>query len=160
MRTRLGYLFGGFLVAFACAVAGLAYISATSTMEGMQRVTMPGKAAVTLPGGPSTLYVEGDAKLVVRCQIPGLELTKPRSRVSYSLAGYRGYNAFDVDVVSGGRYELECNAERAFVIAIGSGVGAWIVIAVLAVIPLLGGIALLLVTYLRRRRSSSATTPT
>lgn len=156
MRSRLGYLFGGFLIAFAFAVAGLAITTATSTMEGMQRVAMPGKAAVTLPAGPSTLYAEGDGKLDLRCRIEGLELKQPHSTVRYSLAGYHGHNAFDVEVGSGGRYELECSAERPLVIAIGSGVGAWIVIAVLGVIPLLGGIALLLVTFLRRRRAAAA----
>jgi hypothetical protein len=155
VKSRLGYLFGGFLIAFAFAVAGLALTSAISTMESMQRVSMPGKAQVSLPAGPSTLYAEGEGSAELRCRLAGLVLKQPTSTVRYSLAGYHGHNVFDVDVTSGGRYELECTAAHPGVIAIGSGVGAWIVIAVLAVIPLLGGIALLVVTFLRRRRAAA-----
>jgi hypothetical protein len=156
VRSRLGYLFGGFLIAFAFAVAGLALSTAISTMEGMQRVRMPGTAHVLLPAGPSTLYVESERDFAVTCGAPGLELHVPTSRVRYSLAGYRGHNAYDVDLPLGGSFELVCRGDEPFVIAIGSGVGAWIVIAVLAVIPLLGGIALVVVTFLRRRRATSA----
>src|SRR5579871_6677079 len=146
MKSRYGYLFGGFLVVFACMVAGLAITSAMSTMEGMQRVAMPGTAEVALPAGASTLYLEtrskigdrvidsGDGDFDVRCQLAGLELIKPASHVSYSLAGYRGHNAFDVLVSNGARYQLSCESDggKPFAIAIGAGVGAWIVIAVLA----------------------------
>ncbi len=152
MKSRLGYLFGGFLIAFAIAVAGLAFGVAISTMKGMQRVDMPGSAQITLPDGPSTLYVEGNVGRF-ECSIGGLVLQKPTAHVSYSLAGYHGHNAFDVQVARGGRYELTCTGATPFVIAIGAGVGAWIVIAVLAVIPFLGGLALVIVTAIRRRRA-------
>ncbi len=155
MRSRLGYLFGGFLIAFAFAVAGLAWSSATSTMEGMQRVHMPGSARMSLPGGPSTLYVEADRDFAVECSAPGLRL-RPAKPVTYSLAGYRGRSAYEVDVPVGGSFELQCRGEQPFVIAIGSGVGAWMVIAVLAAIPLLAGLVLAIVTAVRRRRATSA----
>lgn len=154
MRSRLGYLFGGFLVAFAFAVAGLALTTAISTMKGMQRVPMPGTAQISLPAGPSTLYVEGSVGRF-ECSAPGLVLEKPTARVQYSLAGYSGHNAFDVQVGSGGAYALTCSGGSPYVIAIGAGVGAWIVIAVLAVIPFLGGLALVIVTAVRRRRIRS-----
>ena len=170
MKSKLGYLFGGALVLFAIAVAGIALSSAMSTMRGMQRVAMPGSAEITLPAGPSTLYIEttshvgdrdidtpGDFNL--RCAAPGLELRKPTSSVRYAMGGYKGHNAYDVDVDGGGAYTLVCHSDgnRPFAIAIGAGVGAWIVVAVLAVIPLLAGLALLLVTFLRRRaRARSA----
>jgi hypothetical protein len=148
----LGYLFGGFLIAFACAVAGLAVTTAMSTMKGMQRVPMPGRADISLPAGPSTLYVEGDASNV-ECTAVGLVLEKPKGQVSYSLAGYHGRNAFDVQVTSGNRYELACTGSGPFVIAVGAGVGAWIVITALAVIPFLAGLALVIVTAIRRARA-------
>jgi hypothetical protein len=156
MRSKLGYLFGGFLIAFAAAVAGLALSTAISTMEGMQRVQMPGSASITLPVGPSTLYAESARDVPVECTIAGLVLRAPSSSVRYSLAGHRGRKVYDVDVALGGRYELVCRGEQPFEIAIGAGVGAWIVIAVLAVLPLLGGIALVIVTAVRRRRATSA----
>ena len=165
MKSKIGYLFGGALIVFAFAVAGIAVTTAISTMEGMQRVVMPGQADVTLPAGPSTLYVETHSKIGdrtietdgdfnFRCSISGLELHKPGSNVSYSLAGYKGHNAFDVEVATGGHFTLACQTEsqQPFVIAIGAGVGSWIVIAALAVLPLLGGLALLIVTFIRRRK--------
>ncbi|HEY1556890.1 MAG TPA: hypothetical protein VGF94_18770 [Kofleriaceae bacterium] len=166
MKSWYGYLFGGFLVLFAFTLFWIALSSATSTMEGMQRVAMPGTAEVALPAGPSTLYLEtkskigdrvidsGDGAFDVHCRLAGLELDKPASHVSYSLAGYSGHNLFAVVVDAGGKYQLTCESDggKPFAIAIGAGVGAWIVIAVLAVLPLLGGLALLIVTFVRRRR--------
>ena len=168
MKSKLGYLFGAALIVIAAFVAGIAITVSTSTMKGMQRVAMPGTAEVTLPAGPSTLYVEthsqvgdktidtpGDFNL--RCELPGLELHKPTSNVRYSFAGYTGHNAFDVEVGSGGKYPLTCHSDgdKPFAIAIGAGVGAWIVIGVIAILPFLGGIALLLVTFIRRRRRAA-----
>ncbi|MGE5186961.1 MAG: hypothetical protein ACM31C_33145 [Acidobacteriota bacterium] len=152
MRTRFGYLFGGFMIFFAFAVAGLAWISATSTMEGMQRVKMPGTAEVVLPAGPSSLYAESERDLAVDCKAAGLALRPPPQPVSYSLAGFRGRKVYDVDVVSGGKYDLACTGEAPFTIAIGAGVGAWQVIVVLAVVPLAIGLALVIATAVRRRR--------
>lgn len=153
---------------FAGMVAGLAFMSGMSTLEGMQRVVMPGKAPVTLPAGPSTLYVETRSKVGEReiasdgqfhfeCSLTGLTLVKPGSSVRYNIGSYSGHNAFDVAVQAGGQFELACTSDKSteFAIAIGSGVGAWIVIAVLSFIPLLGGIALLIVTFVRRRRLRS-----
>lgn len=156
MRSRLGYLFGGFLIAFAFAVAGLALSTATSTMEGMQRVAMPGSAEIVLPAGPSSLYAESERDFAVECTAAGLVLRRPPQPVTYSLAGHRGRKIYDVDVAQGGRYALACTGEAAFSVALGAGVGAWQVIAVLAVIPLLIGIALLVATRVRRRRATSA----
>jgi len=169
VKSKLGYLFGGFLVLFAFAVFGIAFTSAMSTMENMQRVAMPGRAEVALPAGPSTLYletrskigdrmIETDGDFDVRCELAGLELQKPHSDVNYSLAGYKGHNAFDVTVATGARYTLTCASDggKPFAIAVGAGVGAWIVIAVLAVLPLLAGLALLIVTFVRRRKRAMA----
>ena len=165
MKSKLGYLFGIALLVIAGFVAGIAITVSISTMEGMQRVAMPGRADVMLPAGPSTLYVETRSKIGgtiidtpgdfnLRCEIPGVELHKPTSNVRYSMAGYTGHNAFDVTIDRGGKYALSCESDggQPFAIAIGAGVGAWIVIAVIAVVPFLGGIALLVVTFIRRRR--------
>ena len=156
MRTRFGYLFGGFLILFAFAVAGLAWTSATSTMEGMQRVKMPGMTDVVLPAGPSSLYAESERDFAVECTAAGLALRAPPEPVRYSLAGYRGHKLYDVDVAMGGSYELACRGEAPFTIAIGAGVGAWQVIAVLAVIPLAIGVVLVIATVVRRRRRATS----
>jgi hypothetical protein len=153
MRSRFGYLFGGFMIAFAFAVAGLALSSATSTMDGMQRVTMPGSAEVVLPIGPSSLYAESERDFAVDCTAAGLVLRAPVAPVRYALAGHRGRKIYDVDVATGERYTLACRGEAPFVVAIGAGVGAWSVIAMLAIIPLAIGLVLVIVTFVRRRRA-------
>lgn len=156
MRSRLGYLFGGFLIVFAFAVAGLALSTATSTMEGMQRVAMPGSGEIVLPAGPSSLYAESERDFTVECGAAGLALRQPPEPVTYSLAGHRGRKIYDVDVAQGGRYTLACKGDAPFTIALGAGVGAWQVIAVLAVIPLVIGIALVIATFVRRRRGATS----
>ena len=153
MKSRLGYFFGGFLVFFAGMVAWLAINTATSTMEGMQRVKMPGRAEITLPLGPSALYAEGADH--VQCNAVGLPLRATTDDVRYSLAGYHGRKVYDADVATGGRYELECTGEKPFAIAIGAGVGAWGVIAWLSLIPAGIGVGLAVATYARRRRRIS-----
>lgn len=156
MKSRLGYLFGGFLLLFAGMVAWLALSTASSTMQAMQRVKMPGRASISLPVGPSALYAEGAEH--VQCNAVGLALRAPAEPVTYSLAGYHGRKVYDVDVASGGRYELECTGEQPFAIAIGAGVGAWGVIAWLSLIPAAIGLALAIATYVRRRRLRTSPT--
>jgi hypothetical protein len=153
LKSKLGYFFGGFLVFFAGMVAWLAVATASSTMQGMQRVQMPGRATITLPIGPSAFYAEGADR--VQCNAVGLALRAPAEEVSYSLAGYHGKKVYDVDVAAGGRYELECSGEKPFAIAIGAGVGAWGVIAWLSLIPAVIGVALAIATYVRRSRSAA-----
>lgn len=176
MKSWLGYFFGGALLVIAVAVAWVGVSSGVSTIKGMQRVAMPGDEDIVLPAGPSTLYIEthtkigdqvidsGEGDFRLRCDLespPGwrkLELIKPKSHVSYSLGGYKGHNGFDVIVGTGGKYTLHCQSDgdRPFAIAVGTGVGAWIVVTVVAIIPALAGLALLIVTIIRRRRARRA----
>jgi hypothetical protein len=174
VRSRYGYLFGGALVLIAVAIIVIAFTTAVSTIEGMQRVAMPGRAELVLPIGPSTLYIEGDSKIgdrvianghsvdVVDCELespPGVgnvELMRPNASVSYTAGGYRGHNGFDVNVATGGTYQLTCKSAEVseFAVAVGAGIGSWMVIAVLAFIPGVAGIVLLVVTIVRRYRAA------
>lgn len=140
------------MIVFAFAVVAIAWSSATSTMDGMQRVNMPGTAQVILPAGPSSLYAESEGDVAVTCSTQGLELRKPPHEVRYDLAGHRGRKLYDVDVTVGGPYQLACTGDAPFTIAIGAGVGAWQVIAWLAIIPFAIGLVLVIVTIVRRRR--------
>jgi hypothetical protein len=168
VRSRLGYLFGVALCVFAGIVAIVAFTTATATMANLQRVAMPGRADITLPSGPSTLYAEhrsrlldpdraidGPAAQVVRCAIedPGAYgiHVGPAAPVDYDLAGYAGRSVYDVVSRDGGRFTLACEAAQPFVIAIGSGLGSWKVVAVIAIVPLVAGLALLATTAWRRR---------
>jgi hypothetical protein len=87
---------------------------------------------------------------------PKVALSERMGHVHYSVEDYAGIAAFDVVVDTGGTYQLTCksNHDLEFAIAIGAGVGARIVIGLLGLIPMLGGIGLLIVTFVRRFRAA------
>jgi hypothetical protein len=173
MKSRLGYLFGGALLIVAIAVFIVGIGSTFSNLENMPRVAMPGSATLDMPIGPSTLYfetrstiggklIESSGDFELDCELESsaghrkVALMAPSSSVSYELTGYRGRNAYDVNVDSGGTYTLRCRSDgnKPFAIAIGTGAGSGMVVAALAAVPFLGGFALLLVTFLRRFRAA------
>jgi hypothetical protein len=169
MRSRLGYLFRGFLVGFACLVAGIARSTSAAAMDGMPRAAMPGRAELLVPAGQSTLYVEHHShlddreyeapdELVVHCEargMAGVVLTPAATPARYDQGGYAGRAAFDLTASAGGRVAVECDGAQPYVIAVGQGIGAWRVIALLAILPAAIGVGLLAVTFVRRRRVRS-----
>ncbi len=152
MKSWLGYLISGFLVVFALAVGTIALTSAQSTMRGMQRVAMPGRVDIMLPLGPSTLYAE-PAEIGAHCTLadPRVELRAVSSAVRYDLAGFTGRSIYDATAREGGRYAITCEAARAFTLAIGAGVGSWVVVVAIAGVPMLIGLGFLAATFVRRR---------
>lgn len=163
---------GWYWVALGMGVSGLAltitaFTMLSSSIQAMHRVVMPGRAEIVLPAGRSTLYwesssiVDGKAyqtsRVDYRCRVADpagreVPLAFSASSVSYSMGGYAGRNAFDLEIAAPGTYVLECEAPEPFVIAIGGGVGAWIVVAVIGVLPMLAGLVIFLVVLIKRRR--------
>jgi hypothetical protein len=145
------------------------FVQMRDTVGSMQRVVMPARTEVTLAAGRSTLYVESrsvvnDTPYVVDGDVPlectlqassgsTLELQQPRARVTYNAGDFAGRNAFDIDVPAPGTYTLDCKAPRQFVLAIGGGIGAWLVVALVgALVPGLAGLVVLVVVFVKRRR--------
>jgi len=165
------YLVAAGLIASAVTMAVVGFTQMLATVENMQRVAMPGRAEISLPAGQSALYVEsrsmiGGKPLEVsgefqyRCGIDEptrkATLTKTATTVEYSIGDYAGTSAWDVDVEQAGRYTLVCEAPEPFAIAVGRGVGAWIVIAVVGLVPFLAGVIIILVVFFKRRRQRRA----
>jgi hypothetical protein len=176
VTSRIWYVVAAGFVATAAAIAMIGFTNMVSTIEGMLRVPMPGRAEIMLPGGPSTLYVETRSKLdgkvyetaeafdfrcgVTDAQGKPVELQTSSSSVKYSIVGYTGRNAFDVDVANPGTFALACESQSAFVMAVGRGVGTWLVIAIVALVPALAGVVGLVVVFLRRRAQKRRVTST
>lgn len=172
LTPRTWYIVGIGLIVSAVTMAVVAFGSMRSTVAGMRRVVVPGRATITLPAGTSTLYAERrsvvdgktyelDGEPRARCSFEAakhqLELRAAVAEVSYSIGGYTGRNAWDVDVPEPGDYTLVCEAEHPFVIAIGRGVGSAIVVAVVGIVPLLLGLTCVLIVFFKRRRQRAAT---
>lgn len=165
-------------VALGLIVPGLALVITafgmlTSSIQGMHRVVMPGKAEIMLPAGRSTLYaerssiVDGKAYRVeglrFRCAVTDpagkeVPLVAPTSSVSYTTGSYAGENVFDLDIAEPGPYVLACDAPAPFVIAIGGGVGAWIVVMIVGALPIMAGVVIFIVALVKRRRQKRRAT--
>lgn len=167
LTSRVWYLVAvGFLIS-AIGVAVIGYTQMRSTIDGMRRVVMPGKDEIVLPAGLTTLYAEQRSRIdgtvyeadpagTFRCSVSvggrEMPLVVPTSSVSYELAGYAGHNAFDVQIDEPGTYTVACDADQRFVMAIGRGVGAWLMMMVIAIVPAMAALAITLVVRLRRGR--------
>jgi len=169
VTSKVWYVIAGglFVIALALAMTGIAQFR--STIEDMRRVAMPGRADIVLPAGPSTLYVErrtlveggaieAPADLAPRCAVTDPEgkpvpLQPAAAHVSYDFDGFAGVGAFDLSVEAAGTYALSCEAPARFGVAVGYGVGTWIVVSLVSgIIPALGGVIVFLVVMVKRRR--------
>lgn len=175
--SRVWYLVAGGLVMVAVAVGATGVMQASSTVEEMPRVVMPGRSEVVLPAGTTTLYLETESRVGGTAYVvPGegvgfacavrseagstMPVTQPMSKVSYTIGGFSGRNAFDVEIASAGTYILTCDAPEGtsqFVIAIGRGIGTWIVVGIVGgLVPFSAAVVLALVVFFRRRRQLRA----
>jgi hypothetical protein len=168
LTTRVWYLVAAGLIISAVTMAGIAFSQMMSTIEGMQRVVMPGRAEITLPAGGSTLYAEQESRVngtvytvsesfQYRCGVEDpqggkVALKGAASTVTYSIGGFSGKNAWDIDVPAAGTYALVCEGGEPFVIAIGRGIGAWIVVGLVGLLPFFGGALIILLVFFKRRR--------
>ncbi len=171
LTPRTWYLIGVGLMISAVAMASVTFGSMLNTVEGMHRVVVPGTHTITLPPGISTLYAEQrsvvdgktydvDGAFRYRCGIDEKQrkvtFAQATGKVTYSIGDYAGHNAWDIDVVESGDYTLVCESEKQFVMAVGRGVGSAIVVAIVALVPFIGGVVFILIVYLKRRRQLRA----
>lgn len=166
------YLVGAGLVASALAIALTGFYQMTDSVRGLQRLAMPGQGQVTLAPGRTTLYYEhrstlrgtaysAPAQMSITCRVTDAqerpqELAVSASSVQYAFGDFAGKSAFDLQLAGSGTYTVRCEAEQPFVLAIGGGVGAWIVVAVVGgLVPGLGGVLVCVLVWVRRRRHRS-----
>jgi hypothetical protein len=165
---------GWYLVAFgligtALAIAITGFMQKGTAINGLQRVVIPGRAQLTLASGRSTIYVETrsiagghvfpDAPEVpFQCSLSDIndapvKLDPPHGSTSYDYGDYAGRAAFDIEVPNPGYYTLGCTADRQLVIAVGGGLTASVLVAIIGgAIPGLTGVVLFLVVFVKRRR--------
>jgi hypothetical protein len=167
--SKAWYVVAGGLLVIACSLALTGIAQFRSTIEDMRRVAMPGKAEIVLPVGPSTLYVEHrtlvegraiEAPPVVepRCTVTDpdgrpVPLQPTAARVSYAFDGFAGAGVFDLSVEAAGTYSLACEAPTPFGVAVGYGVGTWIVVSLISgFVPGLAGVIFFFIVWTKRRR--------
>jgi hypothetical protein len=169
--SRGWYLVAVGLIGCALAIALTGYFQMADSVRGLQRVEMPGRTNITLAAGLTTVYFESRSEVngqvyeledaEVACRLAdgrgeAVALEPVTARIRYTFASYRGRAIYHAQIPAPGDYTLDCKDTDAiprYVLAIGGGIGAWIVVAVVGgVIPGLGGIAVALVVFLRRRR--------
>jgi hypothetical protein len=171
-RTAGGwYLVGVGLVGIGIAIALTGFSQMIGTIEGMQRVVMPGTAPIVLSAGRTTFYFETRAPVngrvveaasganptctLISADDTQIPLEPYAGTLQYTLGGYSGRAIYDAQLPAGGSAKLRCElgVSGEGVIAIGGGIGAWIVVGIVGgMIPALGGIALLIVVFVKRRR--------
>jgi hypothetical protein len=169
MTSKKWYWLAGGLVLAGIASGAAGCRELISKIDGLHRVVMPARAEIALPAGDTTLYTEQrsivDGKvyeitgdLQFRCGIADptgkpVPLQHPSSSTRYSFGDHAGRNTFDLHAETAGTYVLTCEAPSPFVIAIGSGIGTQIVIAVLGgLIPTLLGVLTFVLVLVRRRK--------
>lgn len=171
ITSKVWYILAAGLMATAVAIAATAFSQWRSTIEDMPRVVVPGRSEIVLPPGDTTLYAESrsivngkayvlDGAIDFRCGITSasgaqVPIEKPTSQVHYGIGGYEGQNVFDVHAEVGGTYVLECagDAQKPFVLAIGRGVGTWIVVGLVGgLVPGMLAVAVFVVVLVKRSR--------
>jgi hypothetical protein len=126
-------------------------------VRGLQRSLLPGRAEVTLAAGRSTVYVEhrsvvdgkpieiADANAtctLTDAQGTELPMLSAAGRTRYAFGDYAGRRIADVAIPAPGTFTLACTGTG--VVAIGGGLGAWFVVALVGgLLPGLAGLALL-----------------
>ena len=168
-RTAGGwYLVGMGLIGSALAIAITAFAQMGSTVEGMRRFVMPGRAELMSSDGLTTIFferrssvdgrqVDSPEDLRFACTIEDanhrpIELRQPHATVSYAYGDYAGRSVFDFDGVPG-KVTLACTGPSPFALAVGGGVGAWIIVAIVGgLVPGLAGVFVLVFVFVKRRR--------
>lgn len=139
-------------------------------IEHMPRVVVPGKGEIALEAGDHVVYGETQSllngtvyvspSLQLRCgmRAPGgdpIELTAPSATTSYRIGGFAGQSMFKLTIPRAGTYLLACEGDGApATIAVGTGLGAELLIAVVGLLGGLGGVIVIVFIVRRRRRRS------
>jgi hypothetical protein len=167
--SRGWYLVAFGLIGTALAIAITGFMQMKEVVVTMQRRVMPGKAEIALAPGKSTLYFEqrsvideveyvNDSPVQFTCSVRDatgkpLTLEKPIANVTYSVGGFKGHNVYDMQIAAPGIYTLECSGPTKFVLSLGGGIGAWLVVALVGgLMPGLAGLIVVVVVTLKRRR--------
>jgi hypothetical protein len=166
LTSRVWYAVAAGLIVPGVALMVMGFGQLSSAVEEMRRVVMPGKLEIVLPAGRTTLYGERrsivDGKvyrteaLEFRCRALDLEgravPLAPAPAVAYTVGGYEGSADIDLDIPAPGTYVVECEGPSPFVLAVGQGIGTWIVLMIAGAVPAGLGMLVALVVLIKRTR--------
>jgi hypothetical protein len=166
---------GWYLVAFGLLGCGLAialtgWNQMVEVIETMQRRVLPGTHEVALTNGRTTIYYEHQARvgdkhyssppdLTFRCSVTDLAGTPYNlmatgpAKTRYSVSDFSGRSVLEVDIAVPGAYMLSCDGSQPYVLAVGGGLGAWLIVAIAGgSFPGLAGVIVIVFVTIKRRR--------
>ena len=175
MTSKVWYAVAAGLILPGLALTLTGFTELSSTVEGMYRAVMPGRTELLLPMGRSTLYAERKAIVdgkayqaaegfSFQCRVTDpagqpVALARSAASVAYTAGDYAGESAFDLDLAAAGTYVLACEGPAPFVMAVGQGVGTWIILMITGAVPMgLGALIALIVLIkcVRQKRRAAA----
>jgi hypothetical protein len=177
MRSRLGYVIGGALAAVGVIAAVAWFVVSLARLgddiDRFERVSIPGEGTVQLDAREYVLYYEGSnaEQFVPRFRIQivdaqtraPLEIEPYSGSLTYSLSGHEGSAQGTVTPPQAGSYAVRTDGEAAIGanVAFGRSIAwpiLWSILGAVAIgLVLFGsGVALLIVTAVRRSRASRA----
>jgi len=167
--SRGWYLVSFGLIGIALAIGLTGWTQMREVVVNMQRQLMAGSREIALAGGRATIYYEHSStfenkdyatppEMTFSCTLKNLNgkphvMTAPTVTNTYTSGPYAGRSIYEIDVMAPGNYTLTCDGAEPYVVAIGGGLGAWFVVAIVgASMPGLAGILVLVILTLKRRR--------
>jgi hypothetical protein len=164
----------GYLVALGCGVfgllmAGMLMLRLYQQVNRFPRFAVPGETTVELEAGEYVLYAEplpGAVITNISTSCGGLdsaqkkvELSTPTARTQYSFGAHHGFSLFTASVATSGKTRFQCQGDDKFQLAIGRGLGAGIVIAILSCLGGIGAALYFFIKTLRRRQRTGRPAP-
>jgi hypothetical protein len=165
---------GWYLVAFgllgiALAIAWTGFNQMQEVVSTLQRRVMPGTHEVALAGGRATIYFEHRSEVKdVTYEVPtdfafGCAVTRPdgkphpllpvKGKITYASGEFSGRAVFDLEITAPGAYNLTCDGKQPYVVALGGGIGAWTVVAIVGLLaPGSVGLFVIVFVTIKRRR--------
>lgn len=167
--SRAWYLTALVPLAIGITIAVVSFSRLIDNVESMQRLVAPGERTFVLNAGEYVVFGESESTVdgtvyrndsfAVNCaltteggtQIP---LSRPTGKTRYALGGYSGTGLFEFALPSAQTVKLACTSEDGkVVLAIGGGIGAAIVVAVVCgLFGLFSAGGVFLLVFLKRRK--------
>lgn len=167
--SRAWYIAAVVPLVIGALVAWLGFSRLVDSIDSMQRLVAPGERDLVLDAGDYIVFGESESvvdgvayandRWSVRCSMAldgaPLELRTVTGRTTYSFGNHAGRAIFELTMPRSGTAHLACETDQGkAVIAVGTGIGASIVIGVIGLVfgVLLAGGVFTIIFVKRRKR--------
>ncbi len=167
--SRAWYLTALVPLAIGITIAVVSFSRLLDNLQSMQRMVAPGERTFVLNAGQYIIYGETTSTVdgvayhntgfSLNCRLTAedgttIPLERPTGKITYAMGGHEGTGMFEFDLAGSSNVKLSCETDGGkAVVAIGGGIGAAIVVAIVCgLFGVLGGVAVLLVVYFVRRK--------